>query len=147
MIILEIINKDHIIAHVAARWSLDIEFFVESGRGYQPAQWPIGQALQEDNRIYLDAMFSPVTKVTFDVEKTRVGRDIDYDKLNITIATDGSETPVDVLHYSVSVLRTQLEHFLLDAEIPFNDISAIPAEEPEEQTVTLDDSALKGCSC
>lgn len=141
---LEVINKDHIIAHVAEGGLLDVEFFVESGRGYQPAKWPIGQALQEDNRIYLDAMFSPVTKVTFDVEKTRVGREIDYDKLNMTIATDGSETPVDVLHYSVSVLRTQLEHFLADVEIPFNDISEKPAAEPEEQTVTLDDSALKG---
>ncbi len=60
---------------------LDIQFFVESGRGYQAAKWPIGKALQEDNRIYLDAMFSPVRKVTFDVEKTRVGGEIDYDKL------------------------------------------------------------------
>ncbi len=110
---LEIINKDHVLAHVADAGILDIEFFVESGRGYQPAQWPIGQALQEDNRIYLDALFSPVTKVTFDVEKTRVGKEIDYDKLNMAITTDGSETPVDVLNYSVSVLRTQLEHFLV----------------------------------
>ena len=141
---LEVINKDHVIAHVAEGGLLDIEFFVESGRGYLPAKWPIGQALQEDNRIYLDAMFSPVTKVTFDVEKTRVGREIDYDKLNMTIATDGSETPVDVLHYSVSVLRTQLEHFLAEVEIPFNDISEKPAVEQEERAVTLDDSALKG---
>ena len=141
---LEVINKDHVIAHVAEGGLLDIEFYVESGRGYLPAKWPIGQALQEDNRIYLDAMFSPVTKVTFDVEKTRVGREIDYDKLNMTIATDGSETPIDVLHYSVSVLRTQLEHFLAEVEIPFNDISEKPAVEQEERAVTLDDSALKG---
>ena len=109
---LELINKDHIIAHVAEGGELDIEFFVESGRGYQPAQWPEDKALQEDGRIYLDAMFSPVRKVTFDVEKTRVGKDIDYDKLILRIHTDGSETPVDVVHYAVSVLRTQLEHFL-----------------------------------
>ena len=78
-------------------------------------------------------LFSPVTKVTFDVEKTRVGKEIDYDKLNMAISTDGSETPVDVLNYAVSVLRTQLEHFLVTAEIPFNDISAVPVEEPVEQ--------------
>lgn len=125
---LELINKDHILAHVAPGGILDIEFFVESGRGYQPAQWPAGKQLQEDGRIYLDAMFSPVRKVTFDVEKTRVGRDIDYDKLMIRIDTDGAETPLQVLHYAVSVLRTQLEHFLLSTEIPFNDISSVPEE-------------------
>ncbi len=141
---LEIINKDHVLAHVADGGLLDIEFFVESGRGYQPAKWPIGQALQEDNRIYLDALFSPVTKVTFDVEKTRVGKEIDYDKLNMAISTDGSETPVEVLNYSVSVLRTQLEHFLVTAEIPFNEISVVPVEEPVEQKVSLEDSPLKG---
>lgn len=141
---LEVINKDLVIANVAEGGILDIEFFVESGRGYQPARWPIGQALQEDQRIYLDALFSPVTKVTFDVEKTRVGKEIDYDKLNMTITTDGSETPVEVLNYSVSVLRTQLEHFLVTAEIPFNEISAVPVEAPVEQKVSLEDSPLKG---
>ncbi len=125
---LELINKDHVIAHVAPNGVLEIEFFVEPGRGYQPAQWPAGKQLQDDGRIYLDSMFSPVRKVTFDVEKTRVGRDIDYDKLIIRIDTDGAESPQEVLHYAVSVLRTQLEHFLLNPEIPFNDISSVPED-------------------
>lgn len=126
---LELINKDHIIAHVAAGGHLEIEFFVEPGRGYQPARWPVGKALQEDGRIYLDAMFSPVTKVAYDVEKTRVGDNIDYDRLILSVYTDGTETPVDVVNYAVSVLRTQLEHFLTSTEIPFNDISAVPETE------------------
>ena len=125
---LELVNQDHVIARVAPRGTLDVEFFVEAGRGYQPAQWPAGKQLQDDGRIYLDAMFSPVRKVSFDVEKTRVGRDIDYDKLIMKIDTDGSETPSQVLNYTVSVLRTQLEHFLLSPEIPFNDISSVPEE-------------------
>src|SRR3990172_11087302 len=50
---LEIINLDHFIAHVSPGGSLDIEFFVECGRGYQTAKWPIGKSLQEDCRIYL----------------------------------------------------------------------------------------------
>ncbi len=141
---LKIINKDHVIAQVAEDGELEIEFFVESGRGYQPAQWPIGEALQDDNRIYIDAMFSPVTKVTFDVEKTRVGKEIDYDKLLLSIFTDGSESPVDVLNYAVSVLRTQLEHFLVTDEIPFNDISELPVEETVEKKEVADDSPLKG---
>lgn len=142
---LELINKDHILAHVAPGGTLDIEFFVESGRGYQPAQWPAGKQLQEDGRIYLDAMFSPVRKITFDVEKTRVGRDIDYDKLIIRIDTDGAETPLQVLHYAVSVLRTQLEHFLLSTEIPFNDISSVPEDATKFiQPKGSSDQGLKG---
>jgi len=141
---LELINKDHVIAHVAPDGDLDITFFVESGRGYERAQWPAGEALQEDNRIYLDAMFSPIKKVVFEVEKTRVGQKIDYDKLLLKIETDGSENPLDVLHYAVSVLRTQLEIFLASAEIPFNEISAMPEEAEEEEPVALDELGLKG---
>ena len=129
---LELLNKEHVIAQVAAGGSLDIEFYVETGRGYQPAQWPIGQALQSDNRIYLDAMFSPVLKVAYDVQKTRVGGTIDYDKLVLSVFTDGTETPVDVVNYAVSVLRTQLEHFLTSTEIPFNEISAVDIESVED---------------
>ena len=149
---LEVVNPDHIIAHVAPAGVLDIEFFVESGRGYRPAQWPIGTALQEDNRIHIDAMFSPVLKVTYDVTKTRVGGDIDYDKLTLSIHTDGTETPVDVLNYGVSVLRTQLEKFLVAEEIPFNAISETvvqekaekPVEaEPTENSVAASDILLK----
>ncbi len=141
---LELVNQEHVIAHLATNGEIDIEFFVESGRGYQPAQWPIGKSLQEDNRIYIDAMFSPVIKVYFDVEKTRVGKDIDYDKLTLKIHTDGSESPSEVLHYCVSVLRTQLEHFLIDPEIPFNEISASMEESKEEETEDVTNSSLKG---
>ncbi len=142
---LELVNLDHVIANVAPKGELDIEFSVESGRGYRPAQWPAGKALQEDNRIYLDAMFSPVRKVSFDVEKTRVGGEIDYDKLTLRIHTDGSENPLDTMHYSVSVLRTQLEHFLSSGEIPFNKISNMP-EEQHHEPVELASMGLKGIS-
>lgn len=141
---LEVVNGDHVIAHVAPGGELDIEFTVETGRGYLPAKWPLDQALQDDGRIYVDAMFSPVTKVMFDVEKTRVGGKIDYDKLILRVNTNGSENPVDVVNYAVSVLRTQLEHFLLSAEIPFNEISEKPEELQEKQPVNLDDLGLKG---
>jgi len=141
---LELVNKDHVIAHVSPGSELEIEFFVESGRGYRAAQWPAGKALQEDNRIYVDAMFSPIRKVMFNIEKTRVGKEIDYDKLTLKIYTDGSENPVDVLHYAVSVLRTQLERFLISTEIPFNEISAMPDEQEQEEPVELDQLGLKG---
>ncbi len=140
---LELINPDHVIAHVADGGELDIEFFVENGRGYQQAQWPKDTAYQEDGRIYLDAMFSPICKVVFDIEKTRVGKDIDYDKLILKIHTNGSENPFSVVHYAVSVLRTQLEHFLTSTEIPFNDISELPEEEVVVEPLELDKLGLK----
>jgi len=141
---IELINPDHVLAHVDGDGELDITFFVESGRGYQPARWPVGQKLQDDGRVYLDAMFSPVTKVLFDVEKTRVGKEIGYDKLILKVDTDGSENAVDVVHYAVSALRTQLEHFLNASEIPFNEISAMPDEEEQETQPELDRLGLKG---
>ena len=141
---LELINTDHVIANIDQDGELIIEFFVESGRGYQRAQWPIGEKLQADNRVFLDALFSPIKKVTFDVEKTRVGKAIDYDKLTLKVHTNGSENPVDVIHYAVSVLRTQLEHFLISTEIPFNVISAMPDEQEKETPPELDKLGLKG---
>lgn len=140
---LELINKDHVIANIAPGGVLDIEFYVENGRGYQQAQWPHGKVYQEDKRIYLDAMFAPVRKVMFDVEKTRVGDAIDFDKLILRIYTDRSENPIDVLHYAVSVLRTQLEHFLISTEIPFNEISKIPEETEAVEPIELDKLGLK----
>lgn len=141
---LELINPDHILAHVAKGGSLDIEFFVEPGRGYRQAQWPEGKTLQDDSRIYLDAMFSPVARVTFNVEKTRIGKEIDYDRLILQISTNGSANPADVLHYAVSVLRTQLEHFLVVNEIPFNEISAPVQEIVAAKPERTGDLSLKG---
>lgn len=127
---LEVVNRDHVIAHLAKNGHLSIEFFVEMGRGYLPAQWPHGKSLQPDSRIYIDALFSPLERVEFHVEKTRVGEAIDYDKLSLSIETNGTIHPRDVVHYATSVLRNQLEHFLNAAEIPFNALSRA-----EEQTV------------
>lgn len=139
---LELVNKDHILANLSEEGSLEIELFVESGRGYQKAQWPEKKALQEDNRIYLDAMFSPLRNVSFHVEKTRVGKKIDFDKITLEITTDGSETPVDVLNYATSVIRTQLENFLVGEEIPFNEFSQIKEEEAGEEVIEVVDFGL-----
>ena len=141
---LELINKDHIVAHLAPDGELDIEFFVESGRGYQSAQWPVGQALQADGKIYLDAMFSPIKKVEIHTEKTRVGQSIDYDKLVLTIVTNGAFSPIDAVHYGASVLRTQLDHFLGTDEIPFNEISEIKEEDSEKEAMLDVQGPTKG---
>lgn len=141
---IEIVNKDHVIAHIARDGELEVEFFVEMGRGYQPAQWPAGQSLQADERIYIDAAFSPVTRVEYKVEKTRVGQAIDYDKLVMTVVTNGSVSPQDVIYYATSVLRTQLEHFLAAPEIPFNEISSLESKAEEVQRETELHTATRG---
>lgn len=141
---LELVNKDHVIAHLAADGELDIEFFVEMGRGYVPAQWPHGKSLQADGRIYLDAMFSPIKRVEYHIEKTRVGQEIDYDKLTLRIFTNGAVDPRDVITYGTSVLRTQLEHFLLAKEIPFNEISKSQEEKIAGESKTDVEGPTKG---
>ena len=141
---LELVNKDHVIAHLAPDAELEIEFFVETGRGYVAAQWPIGKSLQDDNRIYLDAMFSPIKRVEYNIEKTRVGQRIDYDKLILCVQTNGAVKPQDVVHYATSVLRTQLEHFLQATEIPFNDISKEAVQEGKEEGKTFLEGPTKG---
>lgn len=140
---LDLVNKDHVLANLASGASLEIEFAVDSGRGYQLAQWPIGTSLQKDGRIYLDAMFSPVRNIALNIEKTRVGENIDYDKLILDITTNGAESPVDVVNYAVSALRTQLENFLMDDEIPFNEISAPAEQDVVSQEEDLEDETLK----
>ncbi len=144
---LELINSDHIIAHISAGGSLEMEFTVDTGRGYQKAKWPLDKVYQEDGKVYLDASFSTIRRVTFDIKKTRVGGAIDYDKLILKVTTDGSEDPVSVVNYATSVLRTQLEHFLLGTEIPFNEISAAH-EQIEKQVAENNAKAidLKGIS-
>ncbi len=132
---LELINKEHVLAHLSPDGELEVEFFVEMGRGYASAQWPLGESLQKDDKIYLDAMFSPVERVEYRVEKTRVGQAIDHDKLILTVYTNGSIHPQDVIHYGTSVLRTQLEHLLTATEIPFNQISQEEDKESEGEAL------------
>lgn len=141
---LEVINKDYVLAHLAVDGELDIEFFVETGRGYQPAQWPLGESLQADGRIYLDAMFSPLKRVEYHIEQARVGERFDCDKLIMSINTNGAVGPQEVIHYGTSVLRTQLEHFLLATEIPFNDISQSSEEKVEKEYKVEGESPTKG---
>lgn len=141
---LELINKDHVLAHLAADGHLEIEFFVESGRGYVPAQWPQGSKLQQDGRIYLDAMFSPIRRVEFNIEKTRVGQLLDYDKLILGIETNGAIAPQDVVHYGTSVLRTQLEYFLSATEIPFNKLSQKSSDFVEKEGKIQTEGPTKG---
>ena len=128
---IEIMNPDHVICHLDKGASLSMELTVETGKGYVPAS----QNRSEDTPIGLipvDAIFSPIRQVAYKVENERVGQITDYDKLLLTIETDGSMTPEDAVAYAARIMQDQLQPFInfeepqLEAvadeveELPFN---------------------------
>ena len=128
---IEIMNPDHVICHLDKGASLSMELTVETGKGYVPAS----QNRSEDTPIGLipvDAIFSPIRQVAYKVENERVGQITDFDKLLLTIETDGSITPEDAVAFAARIMQDQLQPFInfeepqLEAaadeveELPFN---------------------------
>ena len=107
---IEILDPDHEICTLDAGAQLSMEFVVQSGKGYVPAtqhsydEKPIGL-------IPIDSIFSPVRRVVFRVQPTRVGQRTDYDQLILKIETNGSITPDDALALSAKILQDQLQQF------------------------------------
>ena len=107
----EIINKDHVICHLDEGASLHMELTVGVGKGYvsadknRPEDAPIGL-------IPVDAIYSPVKRVSYKVEPTREGQVLDYDKLALTVETNGSVTPEDAIAYAARILQDQLQTFI-----------------------------------
>jgi DNA-directed RNA polymerase subunit alpha len=108
---IEVTNPDLLICHLDEGATLNMELTVDIGKGYQPSQAnrpadaPIGL-------IPVDALYSPVRQVAYKVENTRVGQELDYDKLTLTIETDGTVTPEDALGYAARILQDQLQLFV-----------------------------------
>ncbi len=106
---LTIINKDLLITTIAEGGCLKMTLFVTSGRGYKKADWSGKKPLQNDNRIFLNVTYSPVRSVSFEVQKTRVGDDIGYDKIIMHISTNGSMSPEIAMDYAISVIMNQFD--------------------------------------
>ena len=125
-----IINQDLHICELVEDTEFEMEVDIDSGRGYQTSeqnQRPDAPA----NTIYLDSLFSPVTKVTFHVENTRVGQKTDYDRLILEVTTDGAVTPEDAVSFAAKILKDHLQMFIhIDEEI-------MVEETPEEDEETL----------
>jgi len=107
----EILNPECHIATLAADGVLDMEIEVQTGRGFYPAERN-KKADDEIGRIPMDSVFSPVKRVNFSTENTRVGQRTDYDKLLLDIWTDGRVTPDDALTMASTVLRHHLDVFV-----------------------------------
>ena len=102
----EIVNPDHVIAHIDdTKGKLVVDLRVEVGRGYRTIEE--GAIKKAGDMIALDAVFSPVLRVRYKVENTRVGQITDLDKLVITIDTDGSITPQDAFEEAAAILINQ----------------------------------------
>ncbi|MFH1797048.1 MAG: DNA-directed RNA polymerase subunit alpha [Pseudomonadota bacterium] len=107
----EILNPDHVICTLDEGAEIRMEFTVDNGKGYVPADRnraddaPIGL-------IPVDSLYSPVKKVSYKVENTREGQVLDYDKLTLSIETDGSITGEDAVAFAARILQDQLALFV-----------------------------------
>ena len=108
---IEIMNPDLVICTLDKGASLSMEMTVNTGKGYRPAsqnrpeEAPVGL-------IPVDSVFSPIRKVTYEVQDTRVGQITDYDKLSMTIETNGVITPEDAVAYAARIMQDQLQVFI-----------------------------------
>ena len=126
---IEVMNKDLVICHLDEGATLNMELTADTGKGYVPAtanrpvDAPIGL-------IPVDALYSPVRQVSYKVDPTRVGQDLDYDRLTLTVETDGTVTPEDAVGYAGRILQDQLALF-----VHFDDATAVRASQPIGQAV------------
>ncbi|ETZ04994.1 MULTISPECIES: DNA-directed RNA polymerase subunit alpha [Holospora] len=107
---LEVNNPEFVLGVLTQGGELDFEFTVEKGRGYVSSErFP----RKNEPEIFLDAWFSPVRKVSFQVENARVGQNTDYEKLILRVETNGSVTPDEAVSEAADILRTQFGVFSL----------------------------------
>lgn len=107
----EILNPDHHIATCGDETDLEIDMAVAMGKGYVAAD----KNRDEDapvGTIPIDAIFTPIVKVNFNVSNARVGQITDYDKLTLEVTTDGSVKPEDSVAYAAKILKEQLQIFI-----------------------------------
>jgi DNA-directed RNA polymerase subunit alpha len=136
---IEVINKDIVLANLTDDVTFEMEMVVESGRGYVPAAERIEDADrfdQEIGRIQLDAVYSPVTRVRYATENTRVGQRTNYDKLILEIWTNGTITPEMALVEAAKILRKHINPFVQYYEIGEQTVIGQLADEgPEEGAI------------
>jgi len=125
----EIINPDHVIAHLSQGGKLDMQIKVEKGRGYVPGTMRryADEPTKSIGRIVLDASFSPVKRVSYTVESARVEQRTDLDKLLIEIETNGAITAEDAVRASAKILVEQLAVF---AQLEGGELAAFDAPAP-----------------
>lgn len=112
----EVINKNHVIATLTDDVPFVVEMVVENGRGYVPST-EHSPNVQEIGIVAVDAVYSPVVRVRYEIEETRVGQKTNYDKLTLEIWTNGSIHPEMALVESAKILRKHLNPFVQYSEL------------------------------
>jgi DNA-directed RNA polymerase subunit alpha len=132
----EILNPEHKIATLSRDAKLEAEIVVKLGRGYVPAERNKEEGAPVDT-IFIDAVFSPIRKVNFNVTNARVGQRTDYDRLVFEVYTDGSVKPEDGVAYAAKILQDQVGIF-----VNFQDE---PRQEKREDgpTIPLNDNLFR----
>ncbi len=126
---IEVMNPDLVICTLDDGARIDMEMTVTTGKGYVPGS----QNRQEDSPIGLvpvDSLFSPVRRVAYRVENTRVGQVTDYDKLTMEVETNGAVTPEDAVALAARILQDQLQLFINFEEPKSREIAEERAEPP-----------------
>jgi DNA-directed RNA polymerase subunit alpha len=138
----EIVNPDHVIAHLSQGGKLDMQIKVEKGRGYVPGNQRrfADETSKSIGRIVLDASFSPVKRVSYTVESARVEQRTDLDKLVVEIETNGAITAEDAVRASAKILVEQLAVF---AQLEGGDIPVFPGEGNQRSNATFDPILLR----
>jgi DNA-directed RNA polymerase subunit alpha len=136
---IEVVNKDLVLATLTEDVDFEMEMVVENGRGYIPASERIAVADrfdQEVGRILLDAVYSPVTRVRYITEDTRVGQKTNYDKLILEVWTNGTTTPEMALVEAAKILRKHINPFVQYFEVGEETVAAEITEQVlEEETI------------
>jgi len=135
---IEIVDKDKVIATLTKDVNLEMEMVVESGRGYVPASERLAVAdryEQEIGRIVLDAAYSPVTRVRYATEDTRVGQRTNYDRLILEIWTNGAITPDMALVEAAKILRKHINPFVQYSKVGTETVAGEAAVEESQPKV------------
>ena len=123
----EVVNPDHVIATIDdAKAKLVVDLNVEVGRGYRTIEE--GAAKKASDMIALDAIFSPVLRVRYKVENTRVGQVTDLDRLLLTVDTDGSITPQDAFEEAAAILVNQYTALAGKTRVPVKEATSDESE-------------------
>ena len=127
---LEVLNPDLVIANLSDKGRLEMTMTIGRGRGYVPAELNRGPE-HTIGVIPIDSLFSPVRRVSYDVEAARVGQRTDYDKLTLDVTTDGSVDPREAIGEAAEILIRQLAIFTdIDKIEGLGEAAAIEAAEP-----------------
>ena len=146
---IEVVNKDLVLATLTEKVKFEMEMVVESGRGYVPASERIAAADrfdQEVGRIMLDTIYSPVTRVRYTTENTRVGQRTNYDKLILEIWTNGTITSEMALVEAAKILRKHVNPFVQYFELGEDTVAASQIAEAETEEEVVDEELAQKLS-